>query len=637
MRLTHQLTLFIVTLFILVLAGTIYISIKSSQEYLTKQLQTQLQDTTKTLGLKLAPALLNKDYVLVRVATQAAFDSGYYQQISIKNMLGEPIADQNRPVIVKDVPQWFINMFKIEAPVGEAVIQDGWKQLATLLLVAHTGHAYHELWQVTISNISWLLFLSIIAFFVLWGIIQLVMRPLNAVVKQSGEIARQNFSFRPKLPKTPELRMLVMAMNNMAEKVELFLSEQTQRINRLRTKVYNDKTTGLLNRSGLEIRLNDLLQNKSENVHGELLLVRVEGLEKVNQDSGYEQGNAYLSQLVDQIKSICDGTWELARLNGKDFIILMLGHHLNELEASCERVQQAVAEKIAVLQFYVAGIHFQSGQKWPEILSMADMTLSQALESKSKWHALTSTQEKALPHLTATQWREKLLSDLTENAIALRSQACFGASEQELHQEILLWSEYQGEMLPTATVLSIAYRCNLTEKLDYYVLQKVMEFMAKNNTVYAVNITPSTLMEKSFLNWLDTTLQEKRINKDRLIMEIKEQSLHHYGERLMHALHDMSSRNISFAIDGVAANEIVFSNLGDLIPRYIKIDGRYSFEISHNPDHQGIIENILVLAHTLSVPVIAVHVETQETQEKLFNLGVDGVQGYYSAKPTDLI
>ena len=637
MRLTHQLILLIVTLLIFVLMGTLFISIKSSQEYLSQQLQTQTQETTMALGLKLSPALLSGDKVLARTITHAIFDRGYYQHVLLKNMEGELISDRTLPVIVEGVPQWFVDMITIQAPVGETIIQDKWKQLAILRLVAHTGHVYHELWQITVSNITWLLLLGVFSFLILSGIIQLVMRPLYAVAKQADEISLQNFSFRPTIPKIPELRQLVLAMNNMAEKVEFFLSEQTKRINKLRTKIYNDKTTGLLNRNGLEVHLNELLENKSESIAGEILLIRVEGLEQVNQEFGYEKGDQYLNLFVEHINNLSDDEWELARLNGKDFILLVLGHNLEGLSGLCEQFQKSVTDKIQELEFYIAGINFQSGQKWGELLSLADITLSQALKSTAKWHVLSSYQEKTIPRLTATQWREKLLLNIDEDAISLKSQTCFASSNDELHHEILLQSEHLGVALPTMAVLSIAQRCNLSKQLDRYVLQKVIELMSASNIRYAVNVTLSSLADMSLLDWIEKFLRDKGINKDRLVLEINEQNVQNQRESLVFALKNMNSKGLSFAFDGVGVSETIFSDMAGMLPCYIKMDGRFSLDIEDNLDHQAMVENIIILAKTIAVPVIAMHVESSESQNILFNLGVDGVQGYYLSKPINVI
>lgn len=636
MRLTHQLTLFIVTLLIFVLMGTLYISIKSSREYLVQQLQTQTQETTISLALKLSPILLKKDKVLARVMAHAIFDNGHYQQVTITNMLGESIVERKIPIVVEGVPQWFVELIPIKPPVGETIIQEKWKQLATLRLVAHTGYAYSELWQVAVSSLSLLLLLGVISFFILWGIIKIIMRPLSEVEKQANEISQQNFSFRPALPKTPELRKFVLVMNNMAEKVERFISEQTKRVNDLRTKIYTDKTTNLMNRAGLEVHLNDLLKNRSEEVEGDLLLLHVQGLELVNEKEGYKQGNNLLKQMVSQLQIINDNDWELARLNGKDFIILLKGYDMGGLSALCERVQKFVSEKIPSLQFYVAGTTYQSGQKWIELLSLADIALSQALKSPQCWHALSSNQEKALPLLTATQWREKLLSNMDNESIMLHSQTCFAANKIELHKEILLRSEHQGEALPISTIISIAHRCHLTEQLDRYVIQKVFKIMETTSTTYSVNIMPASLMKRSFLEWIEKSLKERNINKERLILEISEHGLQHQREIMISVLRDMSSKKLSFAFDGVGANNVIFSELGGILPRYIKMDGRYSIDIESNPEHQSIVENILLLAKTISAPVIAMHVESQQSQDILFKLGVDGVQGYFPAKPENL-
>lgn len=636
MRLTHQLNLFIITLLIFVLLGMFYINVNSSRDYLLREMQSQTQDAATILAVKLAPSLQAKDDVLMAVTASAIFDRGHYQSVVIKTMAGATLYEQTIPVVVEGVPSWFVNLLTIESPVGTGIIQDKWQQLASLRLVAHPGHAYAELWNVAVSSLSWLLVLGVIAFSVLWGIIQVVLRPLHAVEKQAGQISQQNFSYRPRLPKTPELRELVMAMNSMAEKIEHFLLEQTRRANRLREKIYHDKTTGLLNRNGFEMRVNDLLQNKSESIQGYLLLIRLEGLEQVNEQRGYEHGNVLLKQFVKQLQVVSKNEWELARMSGKDFIVLVPGYHSENIEVVCEQTQLFISDSQAELGFYTAAISFESGQSWPDLLSLADTALSHALKSSTRWSVLTSSEVQSLPRLSATEWREKLLDDIESNAIILRSQICVDADKQELHREILLLTEYNGTALPTAVVLSIAQRYGLAEALDRYVLRKVIALLSTTSLSYAVNITPVSLIQSSFLSWLASSLRQHGIEPQRLILEIKEQSLLQHRDLMVDALKEMGSRKLYFAFDGVGAEKIIFSELEGIVPKYIKLDGHYSLAIDSNADHQSMVENILLLAHTKSIAVIAQHVETREAKQALLKLGVDGVQGYYSAKPINI-
>ena len=58
--------------------------------------------------------------------------------------------------------------------------------------------------------------------------------------------------------------------------------------------------------------------------------------------------------------------------------------------------------------------------------------------------------------------------------------------------------------------------------------------------------------------------------------------------------------------------------------------------IDTDPDKQQIVQNIVAYAHPRSMQIIAEGVETAEELKKVLELGVDGLQGYFLAKPANI-
>lgn len=81
------------------------------------------------------------------------------------------------------------------------------------------------------------------------------------------------------------------------------------------------------------------------------------------------------------------------------------------------------------------------------------------------------------------------------------------------------------------------------------------------------------------------------------------------------------------------ANE---NSLLELSPRFIKVDIAIIRGIDTDPDKQQIVQNIVAYAHPRSMQIIAEGVETAEELKKVLELGVDGLQGYFLAKPANI-
>ncbi len=103
------------------------------------------------------------------------------------------------------------------------------------------------------------------------------------MVEQSHAIARREFLSLPELPRTPELRRVVQAMNQMVEKLKALFTEQAERSEQLRAESYQDSLTGLSNRRYFEMQLNTRVSNLEDARAGYLAVTacpRVGGAER---------------------------------------------------------------------------------------------------------------------------------------------------------------------------------------------------------------------------------------------------------------------------------------------------------------------------------------------------------------------
>jgi EAL domain-containing protein (putative c-di-GMP-specific phosphodiesterase class I) len=93
--------------------------------------------------------------------------------------------------------------------------------------------------------------------------------------------------------------------------------------------------------------------------------------------------------------------------------------------------------------------------------------------------------------------------------------------------------------------------------------------------------------------------------------------------------------NIKIAVDDFGTE---YNNLDYLLvlkPDFLKIDGSIVKEIKSNEYSIKIIESIVILAQKLNVKTVAEFVKDKESFEKLQQLGVDYIQGYYVGKPRE--
>ena len=649
MKLSRLLVIIISLLWLLILVGTLSITIQNSRDYLVNQMTSHAQDTATSLGLSLSNSVEQGDLATANAMVDAIFDRGYYRHIVIRKTSGDILVDRTQALWINEVPVWFTHVFKLETPRGEALIMHGWKQVGMVAVESHPGHAYKELWQVTAQAFWWTLAIGIISLMAVAFVVRLALAPLSQMEAQALGISKRQFTTIAKMPWARELRRIGAAMNTMCEAVERMLGDQTALTEKLRSKAYLDGVTGLGNGRYFNERLHHLIQSPDEFSQGALFFVHLNKFKAFNNAFGHTTGNALLQQAAETLRQICNQHERavLARMNGAEFAILIPDIEQDSLKSLADRIIHKLAELQrpadsgeALAVAYAGAAFHQSGQSPSELLSAADAALHNALSKGTGCAQIyASPQHDTTARIISTaQWKERLNSALQLGDIVLHFQPVISCHNKAiLHYEALARLKHEGDALLAASVfMPIAKEIGLTQEIDKYVIEKMFSHMntsGQKDLTFTINLSPDSLREKGFIEWLGTKLQEDKRSAERLIFESAEFGVVADIQAARNAIQRIRQTGAKFSIDRFGHSAASFVYLRTLQTDFIKIDGSYIRNIAHNEDSQFFVQSLASIAHGLEVSVIAEYVETEEDYETLKALPVDGMQGYYIGKP----
>jgi Amt family ammonium transporter len=148
----------------------------------------------------------------------------------------------------------------------------------------------------------------------------------------------------------------------------------------------------------------------------------------------------------------------------------------------------------------------------------------------------------------------------------------------------------------------------------------------------AVNLSGTSLSERSFLDYVLTFAEEQRIANG-LCFEITETAVITNMTQAVYFMRELKKRGCRFALDDFGSGVSSFHYLKTLPVDYLKIDGQFIANVANDPVDRSMIEAIGKVAGALGIATIAEKVESQQVQEQLSSLGVDFVQGYLVARP----
>lgn len=90
---------------------------------------------------------------------------------------------------------------------------------------------------------------------------------------------------------------------------------------------------------------------------------------------------------------------------------------------------------------------------------------------------------------------------------------------------------------------------------------------------------------------------------------------------------------VKMAIDDYGTGYSNVKNLLRYMPHYVKIDRSLISDIQNNPKKRHFVREIIEFCHSTDIMALAEGVETFEEMRAVILLGVDLIQGYYTAKP----
>ncbi|BBL74929.1 EAL domain-containing protein [Methylomagnum ishizawai] len=648
MTLSRQMVFIILVSFVFIFMGTFAISLENARHYLARQLESHAQDTATSLGLSLSPVLARKDTTTLRSMVDAIFDRGYYRELVIAGADGTRLLERVNPAGIAGVPAWFVELIPLETPPGEALLVDGWMELGTLRITSHPGFAYAELWRTSADTLLWLSACTAAALGLGLGLIHMVLKRLRSVETQAEAICDGRYPIQDDIPKTRELRHMVLAMNRMSARVQQAFAEQSAIADTLRAQVYVDEVTGLGNRRYFDVQLGQLIQYPDEFAGGALLLMELADFKDFNNRHGYVSGDELLRKAAASIRTACpeEAGCLLARLAGGSFGVIAT-HGLKE---TVETLAQRLAGSLVQLRDqggldgqglgHIGVALYATGQTASELLGHADHALRTAqAQGACAWHIHSPAQPQDTPS-GARNWRKFLEDSVREERIELSFQPVLPLTAtpgEAMHREVLLRLRGEsGEMLTAGTFLPMAERVGLAPEFDRIAVRAVLERMGRTASPaksYAVNLTPGSLRDAGFVDWLCQQLKAFPERAKRLTFEVPE-----YGvvgdveaaKRFVQRLRPFGSR---FSIDHFGRNFASFAYLHSIGAAYIKIDGSFVRNLHLDQDNQFFLRELTRTAHEIDMKVIAMSVETAEEREALAAILVDGIQGYLICKP----
>ncbi|MEW9797145.1 EAL domain-containing protein [Alteromonas sp. CYL-A6] len=427
---------------------------------------------------------------------------------------------------------------------------------------------------------------------------------------------------------------------------------QEQVFQRVEWESRHDPLTELYNRSYFMSKLSELLTRLAEQNERRshiLMFIDLDQFKVVNDTAGHEAGDELLKQLAQELNAKLRDRDILARLGGDEFVLLIencpvhraqhiagdIIQHVEDFRFSHENKLFRIGASIGITRLHP----YTSAN---EVLSLADHACYQAKEQGRNNFVFMESQE-GHP-ITADMLHIQAINDALEhNRFEFYlQQIAHTHDENKNYWEVLLRLRNQhGELVSPGSFLPIAERFNLIHRIDEWVMkqlsaqlkQLVIEVGELCIPRLSINMSAQSLSGRQIASQFKTHFSGCGLPYSHFTLEVTETAaISHYATAKA-CLDELSKLGVKIAIDDFGSGMASFNYIRKLPIDVIKIDGSIVKDIENDILDATLVESIQSIAEVLDCETVAEFVESAAIHNKIKQLGVNYMQGYFVKKP----
>lgn len=412
----------------------------------------------------------------------------------------------------------------------------------------------------------------------------------------------------------------------------------------------HDSLTGLLNRAGLEAKLNGFLaaQTGSTNVVA-ALFIDLDHFKAVNDSLGHAAGDELLVSVAERIQASAPAGGTVARLSGDEFIIVSafssrqepIDHAARLLEVLRGPMVLQGLELVTSASIGVA-VAEDDGETIEGLVRRADIALYRAKAlGRSRWelHRPTETD----PTVDRLRVLGELRSGIGSGALRVHYQP-----RVDLHsgsakgmESLVRWQHPTRGLLPPAEFIGMAEESGLVRPLGAWVLHETLrqaeEWRLQDPLAaglqYAVNLSARQLNDPELVDMVEEALRCTNVDPSLLLLEITETALMTDPDAALSTLKALKDIGVGLAVDDFGTGYSSLTYLKKFPVDELKIDRSFISGLGGQSGDDAIVESCVDLAHAVGIRAVAEGVETPAQEETLKAMGCDLAQGYHFAKP----
>jgi diguanylate cyclase (GGDEF)-like protein len=476
-------------------------------------------------------------------------------------------------------------------------------------------------------------------------IIRKALAPLTALKIPLARLAQGDTDVTVERPKDAEVAAISDALNTTIKAIK-------ERDAALRKMAERDPLTDLVNRAIFRRELESEIEHASHDaVSSAVFFIDLDQFKYINDTLGHPAGDKLLVRVAELLKSRVRDTDVVSRFGGDEFTVLArnvsregaaeLARAFNQIMRDMRLVE---GDKVLSVNCSIGIAMIEPGRHTTEeVMAHADMACFEAKShGRNRMHMYQDEDDSKKEMATDIGWFQHIKQVIEMNRFRLMYQPIVDVMypEKESYEVLLRMPGPNNEIVLPSIFLPVAERFGLMTDIDRWVIVHALKALADfrasgRDVIFSINLSGLSLEDAAMLQLIKDQLELNGVPPRSVIFEITEQSAMRSMEKARILIKGLAEIGCRVALDDFGIGFSSYSYLQQLPVDFVKIDGSFVRNMTHNSMDESMVHSIIQIARSLGKLTVAESVQDEKTSDMLKASGVDHMQGNYVGAPSE--
>ncbi len=408
-----------------------------------------------------------------------------------------------------------------------------------------------------------------------------------------------------------------------------------------------DKLTGLAYSKEFFTKVDTFLENNSPEGYA-MIAVDIEHFKLFNDWYGWDRGDAYLMDIASRLNGVSTVLKGFAGYMGGDNFAVFIKHRPEFIEHMVKEIDDYI-DIVGNMAGFLPnlGLYFATAEERVSASAMYDRAVLALNEIKGKF-----TKRYNIYDASMMMEIDREMSILSEVQKGIENREFIIYMQPQVHAQtnkivgaetLVRWNSKEKGMISPGVFIPVLEKNGFISNLDKYIWEETCAWQRKRINEgkeilpVSVNVSRVDIFSLDLVQTFIDLTTKYDIPRTSVKIEITESTYAENDEKIGKIAEELRKEGFCVYLDDFGSGYSSLNMLKNIYVDAIKIDMKFlDMDESNTKKGESIIESVISMARSLSIPIIVEGAETDREIQILTAMGCRYVQGFYYYKPMSI-